>query len=155
MTKYLGPYPTVAFSEQVADKAMPPLIGTVSGELTADRYTLPIGMTRTAGHVSDVAFSLLSCGRVNSNPLNLEVDVLINGTTCLTTKPKITAVTGAASEHRTTIASGTGIVEAVIDGAANSFDAGDIITATLDITRTDTPTTEMGNFAMIVELEPD
>lgn len=155
MGKYLGPYPSVSFPEQVADKALPPLIGVFSGQLTVDTYNIPLGMVRTAGNVTDVAASVLESGRDDSNALSLEIDILINGTTCLTTKPKILGNKGKAGVSKTTIASGEGITEAVVDGSASSFSAGDIITAKLDITRTSTPTTEIQNVAILVELEPD
>jgi len=80
---------------------------------------------------------------------------LINGTSALTTKPKIAHVSGEAATQKTTLETGdTGITQCVVNAAANEFAVGDVITWNFEITRTASPTTEMFNPALVVEVEP-
>lgn len=148
------PMPSPGFKQQVAGYVEPPLTVNYSGQITAaTKYDLA-GVPRFAGHIGDVILSVAQCGRDDTNTLSLEADVLINGTTCLTTKPKIVDVQAVASTHRTTNASGQGITQAVMS-SANSYSAGDIITVAWSLTRTASPTTEMANAALVIELRPD
>jgi hypothetical protein len=65
-------------------------------------------------------------------------------------------VSGEASQQKTTIATGdTGITQAVMDTDNNSYNPGDVITVTLSLTRTASPTTEMLNPVIVLELEPE
>jgi hypothetical protein len=72
----------------------------------------------------------------------------------LTTKPIIRSNHSTASAHKTTKVSGdTEITQAEINPDARSFSAGDVFTFDFDLTRTATPTTEMSNLVVVVELE--
>ena len=152
-----GPYPGVGFTKQVQDVNLGPLYDGFSGEFTADDHGRFLGIARTSGKVRGVQLSCLASGKDDSNPLNFEVDVQINGVTCLTTKPKIAHVSGEASQQKTTYpeAADTGITAAALNYAANTFGPGDVITADFDITRTASPTTEISFPGIIVELEPN
>jgi hypothetical protein len=68
----------------------------------------------------------------------------------------ISHVSGEASQQKTTKVTGdTGITQGVVDPTANTFTAGDIFTYELYLQRTATPTTEIANPCIVVELEPD
>ena len=134
---------------------MPPLIGLVSGELIADRSRAVMGAARTSGLVTDAWISMNGCGRDDSNPLSGEVDIKINGTSIFDTKPCIRSNHGEAAAHKTTKISGdTEITQGDISVTAREFAAGDVFTFDLDVTRSATPTTEMNNLVVVVELEP-
>lgn len=153
MKNLTGPFPSVAFNEQVAANALVPAVAVFSGELKADLYGT-LGSPRVGGRVSDVWLSIGASGKDDSNTLSVEGDVLINGTTCLSTKPKIAHVSGEASQQKTTKVTGdTGITQRAL-ATASTFSAGDVLTYVFDITRTATPTTEMDNAVLTVEFEP-
>jgi hypothetical protein len=127
----------------------------VSGEVTASRTNVPLGAAAFAGRVSAAWFSVEESGKDDSNDLYLEMNVKINGTTCLSTKAKIAHVSGESSMQKTTVVTGdTGVTQAVVDNSANSCSIGDIITYDLELTRTASPTTEMSTPSVAVELEP-
>lgn len=153
-TGKLGPYPFPDFPEKVADVSMPPLQASVSGEITASAEKSFVA--RYDGQVSDVWLSVLQSGKDDSNSLSIEADVLVNGTTCLTTKPKIAHVSGEASQQKTSLAEAadTGITASSIN-TSNSFSAGDVITLKFELTRTASPTTEVNNPVIVVEMAPD
>ncbi len=155
MKSQKGPFPGVAFGKQMAANILPPLFDNISGELTASRVDGALGAARFPGRVQEVWLSVGASGKDDANQLCISGEVKINGTTCLTTPPSISHISGETSQQKTTKATGdTGIQQAVIDGAANSFVAGDMITYDLTIVRTATPTTEMANLVVCVELEP-
>lgn len=111
-----------------------------SGDVVATVTAKVIGIARGAGVIDKAGFRVGNTGTDASNPLSLEGDVLINGTTIFSTKPVIakTAADGANS-----FASGTGVTVGVINAAANIVAANDIITAVLTLTRTASPSDEM------------
>lgn len=149
-----GPYPSPGFKQQVAGAAETPLIATISGEVTTSKNGVPVGAVRDAGLVKNVFMSVGASGKDDSNTLSLEADVQINGTTCLTTKPKIAHVSGEASQQKTTKDdSDTGITQAVMS-TANAYSPGDVITVDWSLARTASPTTEIANAALVIELEP-
>jgi len=154
--KYRGPFPNPGFPKQV-NVVMEPHIGAIfSGEFTSTVRGYPLGAAKHAGRVSDVWLSCGASGKDDTNTLQAELDVKINGTTCLTTKPVIAHVSGEASTNKTTKESGdTGVTLAVIDSSADDYSPGDMFTADLVLTRTLTPTTEMANLAVVVEPEPN
>lgn len=154
---YKGPHPTVGFPEKVANVAMPPLTGGVSGEVTAGESHLPLGVVRVSGSIVGVELSVISSGKDDTNTLSIAGDVLINETSIFTTKPAIAHVSGEAAQHKTTHedASDTGITEAVINASACSFEPGDIITWGYEITRTASPTSEISTPSILVELLPE
>lgn len=153
---FLGPFPNPAFKQQVANQGEPRLVALISGEMTTGRTDAPLGTPRYAGSVTKAWFSVERSGKDDSNDLQLELDVKINGTSCLTTKPVIAHVSGEASTNKTTVETGdTGVTEGVIDGTVNTYNPGDLISYDLTLTRTATPTTEMRNPVVVVELTPD
>lgn len=147
------PYPQM---EILGDaRIQPPLQFARSGESTVTTGVNPLGAVRKAGRVVDVWLSVAASGKDDSNPLQISGDVFINGTTCLTTKPSITHVSGEASQQKTTKVTGdTGIAQAVINTSANTVAPGDILTCVFTVVRTATPTTEISNPVIVVEFEP-
>jgi len=155
MKSHQGPFPGVSFLKQIAANAFTPIQAIISGEITASQGERPVGAVRAGGRVTDVWMSLGASGKDDTNPLQISGEVYINGTTCLTTKPSIAHVSGEASQQKTTNVSGdTGIAQAVIDATANTFTDGDVITAKFTVVRSATPTTEMSQCVLVVELEP-
>jgi hypothetical protein len=127
----------------------------VSGELTATVGGAPLGAPRFDGSIEDVWISVGASGKDDTNSLSVEADVRINGTSALTTKPKIAHVSGEASQQKTTKVSGdTGVTQVDLNESANTFSAGDVISYDLVLTRTASPTTEISNVALVVELLP-
>ena len=127
-----------------------------SGEVKVSGYEFVLGTPRKPGNISNAFFSVLESGKDDTNALDIEVDIKINGTSCLTTKPKIAHTSGEDSEQRTTITDeDDGVTIAVIDGDANAYEPGDIITGKWTLTRTATPTTEIQHVCVVVELMPD
>lgn len=102
------------------------------------------------GRIATAGLYLNNTGTINTNPLELEADVKIGGTSIFTTLPKLTTV---AADGASTLVAGVGITQAVIDDTINSFSIGDTITVTLDLTRTDIPTDEMAGAIVILGLD--
>jgi len=149
-----GPLADPAEMRRIDRLVMPPLIGLISGELTADRPRCVMGAARTSGIVTDAWISMYGCGRDDTNGLSGEVDIKINGTSIFTTKPIIRSNHSEAAAHKTTKVSGDKeITQAAINPSARSFVAGDVFTFDFDITRTASPTTEMSNLVVVAELE--
>ena len=148
-----GPWPNPSLQRKVTQKDVAPLMAVISGEITAD-VGAPIGVSNIAGRVVDVYLSLEERGRDDSNTHTLEMEVLLNGTTCLSTKPKIAANNGSASDQATTLESGTGITQAVIDTSNYDVSPGDVFRYFGVLTRTASPTTEMADGAVVVVIEP-
>jgi len=154
MKQRKGPYPSPGFPKLVAANVVPPLVAAFSGEFTANVTGYPMGSVGLPGRISDVWVSVAGSGKDDSATLSLAADVLINGTTCLTTNPVIAHVSGEAAQQKTTKVSGdTGVTQAVLS-SSNSVSQGDIISCSLTLTRTASPTTEMNNVAVVVEFEP-
>ena len=155
MRKDGHPLPEVAWPQRLALNVMPPLVASISGELTATSV-VNLGMTRFKGAIKEIHLSVGNAGEdISGNALSLAADVRINGTTCVSTAPVIAHVTGEASMQKSTKStSDTGITQAVLDYTNYTFDAGDVIEATFVVTRTASPTVEMANPCIIVELEP-
>ena len=152
--EFAGPNPSPGFEQQVAASIEIPLTYHISGETTASKNGVPIGAPRKAGRIDNAYLSVGASGKDDSNTLSIEADVLVNGTTCLTTKPKIAHVSGEASTNKTTKEVGdTGITQAVM-ASDNDYSPGDSITANFTMTRTATPTTVMANISLVVELRP-
>jgi hypothetical protein len=154
--RYSGPLPTMRFSQQVADVAMVPLMGVVSGEVTATKSGFPLGMARFAGEVVAVHLSTKRMGTDGTDALAIEADVRINNTSVFTTKPKITFVSAESAQHKTTFpeADDTGITQPVLNVANTRFVAGDVFSWDFALTRT-TPEVEIAGPVIIVELRPD
>ena len=155
MKELKGPFPGVATMKQMAANIMAPMMGSFSGEITANIGGAPLGAAKLGGVISDVWMSVDDCGNHNT-ALSGEIDVLINGTTCLTTKPAIASNSGeTASAQKTTKVTGdAGILQAVINTSANAVSPGDVISWDLTLTRTGSPPTEIKNPVVVVEFEP-
>lgn len=152
---YRGPFPDPAFDKQVAAVQMQFSMDTVSGEISASDGGRGLGIARYAGKILNAGLSVLASGKDDTNTLSVEADVLINGVSALTTKPKIAHVSGEASAQKTTLETGdTGITQCVVNAAACEFAVGDVIQWNMLLTRTASPTTEMSNPSLVVEVEP-
>jgi len=155
MKSMQGPFVSVAINKQNAANIQAPLVGVVSGEFTTSSPGVPLGAMNGGGRMSNVWLSIATSGKDDAQTLGVEADVKINGSTCLTTKPKILHVSGEASQQKTTKITGdTGITHAVMNASANTYTAGDVITWDRTITRTASPTTEIANLVVVVEFEP-
>lgn len=156
MSKNYAPYPSQSFSKQTSEAVLPPISATVSGELSVGRKNVPVEPPRCAGKVKDVWLTVGASGKDDTNQLRFSGEVLINGVSCLSTVPSIGHVSGETSQQKTTKITGdTNITQAVIDTDNNSFNPGDSITVEFNINRTATPTTEINNPCIVVELDPD
>jgi hypothetical protein len=154
MKQRKGPYPSPGSPKQWAANILPPLVAVVSGELTANHTGVPMGSVGLPGRVSDVWLSVGGSGKDDGHALSVTADVLINGTTCLTTKPIIAHVSGEAAQQKTTkTRTDTGVTQSAVS-SANSVAQGDVISYSLTLARTATPTTEINNVAVVVEFEP-
>ena len=152
------PYPSVAFTQQIENAGIQILSAVWSGELKASTGIMPLGAARFDGRVKDVWVTANGSGRDDSNILSVSTDVYINGVSCLTTTPVISGEVGSASRQKTTKTSddvSDGCRQAVINTSADSFDKGDMFTYKFTLTRTATPTTEMNNLCVVVELYPE
>lgn len=150
-----GPLPSPALLSQIAANAMVPMQAVYSGELTDHVWKDTLGAPVLGGRVSEVFVSVEASGKDDTNDLSIEVDVFINGTTCLTTLPAIAHVSGEDSQQKTTAITGdTGITQSVMDPDANSFSVGDVLSYDIELTRTASPTTEIKNPVVVVKLEP-
>ena len=155
MDQKLGPYPSPAAKRQWAANSTSPMMAFQSGELTTNATGVPLGAANIGGNISDVWISVGRSGKDDSNTLSLTVDVKINGTTCLSTAPVIAHVSGEAATNKTTKNdSDTGVTVRALDADNISVSQGDIITYDMALTRTPSPTTEMANLAVVVEIEP-
>lgn len=156
MTAKLTPFPTPHFSKQVEFALSQPFCGSYSGELVANASGVPLGAPKVAGKITNVYLTLGASGKDDAQALQLTGEVFINGTSCLSTRPGIDHISGETSQHKTTKITGdTGITQAVMDTDNYTFNPGDLITYDLLLTRTASPTTEIGNPCIVVELEPN
>ena len=148
------PLPEVGWAKRLALNVMPPLQACVSGEIAATAV-IPIGVSRFRGAVKNVWISVGGGGKDDSNPLSVAADVRLNGTTILSTQPAIAHVSGEASIQKTTgVLGDAGITQAVLDYSNYVFEIGDVFECTFVLTRTASPSVEMANPCVIVELEP-
>lgn len=122
-----------------------------SGEITADDADRYICHSPIAGNIVDVGLRVEECGTDDTDPLFLELDAKIGGTSCLTTKPKIDKTSGTDDEVETFSAAPTGGAQAVIDTDNDDIAVGDKIVVTFDITRT-TPDTEITGATAIITI---
>ena len=149
------PTPGVSFNKLISANVVGPFVFAVSGELSVNKTGVPFASPSMGCRVSNVWLSVAASGKDNSNTLSVEVDVKVNGTSCLTTKPKIAHVSGEASQQKTTKITGdTGITQSVMNSTYNLTTSGDVLTYDVSLTRTSSPTTEMSNLVCVVEVEP-
>jgi hypothetical protein len=124
-----------------------------AGNIVADASAAQLWVAPFAGKITDVNLALGTNGVDGSNPLDLKATVKKNGTAVATTDPDIAKAAGTGS--KSTFAAATGITQAVLktDGTA-TFAKGDILTVDWDITRTNTPSTEIADATVIVTIKP-
>jgi len=155
MRNGIGPFAEPAWRKRLAHNILAPVFFSKSGEITANTRGNPVCSPRFAGEVTDVWLSVKGSGKDDTNPLSLAGQVYINGTAVCSTPPAIAHVSGEAAQQKTTVVTGdTGITQAVINKTNAVFSPGDIIQVDLNMTRTSSPTTEMNNPCIVVELEP-
>lgn len=119
-----------------------------AGDHTATIDSYVIGIASGAGIVTLAGFHCAEGGADGTDALTLEGDILINGTTVFSTKPKRTK---AAADNLGTFVAGTGITVGVINAAARTVALGDIITFVGTLTRT-TPEDEVADVTAICEI---
>jgi hypothetical protein len=142
--------PWPGFGDQVRECSPYFLNAAVSGEITATKRGIPLGMALVSGKVTAAVLALGDRGVDSSNPLKMELDIKKNGTSIFTTKPSIMDDgTGGVATSRI---SGEGIMPAVLDESRCVVAAGDVFTADLSMTRTASPTSEMKNPVIVLEL---
>ena len=152
----LGQFDSPSFKKQLAAFVEAPLVGVYSGELTGNINVGTLGAVRGGGQVKAVWMSCGATGLDNDSALNMSGEVYINGTTCLSTVPSISYISGELSQQKTTKISGdTGIQQAVIDQDANTLSPGDVLTYDITIDRTATPATEISSPVIVVEFDPN
>jgi hypothetical protein len=155
---FAGPLPSPNFHQQVSAVVLPPLVGFYSGEVSASIGQRPLGLARYAGKITGVYLSVSSCGKDDTaaNTPRISGEVYINGTTCLTTTPKIGCVSGETAAQKTTMveAADTSVVAAVIDQTANDVAAGDVITWAITYGGSASPTTKLKHPCVLVEVTP-
>jgi hypothetical protein len=155
MKKDTGPFPSPHFFKQIAANVIVPVQAFISGEISASPGQSPVGAALRSGRVVGAWMSLGASGKDDSSALQISGEVYINGVTCLSTRPSIAHVSGEASQQKTTKVPGdTGIAQAVIDATANTFSEGDVFSMDFTVVRTSSPTTEMSQCVVVVELEP-
>lgn len=153
---YSGPLPHPDFRRMVADEVLPPFVGSISGEFNGTT-TLMLGVARFPGKIKDVNLSLGESGYHASAGPNIAVDVRINGTSALGTKPEIAAPTSASVQVTTfTEAADTGVTNTVLTStlANRTFAVGDVLTALVTYSGQASPTKKMADLFVIVECEP-
>lgn len=129
------------------------LMATISGEFTASKNGMILGVAPFTGRVKAVNIGLNNCGRDDSNPLNSAVDVKVNGTTIFSTKPSIDRNNGSAGTKKSTFGGETGVTQPVFTVVRPPVSAGDTLTCDVTVTRTASPTTEMNGLSVFVDLE--
>jgi hypothetical protein len=124
-----------------------------AGNVTASISSTVCAIAVAAGKITEAGLHLVTAGADGTDPLSYELDVLINGTTIFSTKPKLNYYTGAvAGANANTFVAGTGITVGVINAAANTVAIGNRVTYTLTRTAT-TPDTEAADAFMQGEIE--
>ena len=155
---FAGPLPGPNFPQQVAAVAVNPLIGYYSGEVITSIGQRPLGLIRYAGHITGVYLSVSSCGKDDTaaNTPRISGECYINGTTCLTTTPKIGCASGETAQQKTTFpeAGDTYVAAAVVNPAANTVAVGDVITWALTYGGSTSPTTKLKHPVILVEVTP-
>jgi hypothetical protein len=126
----------------------------VDGNLTADDtgnilLVVPPGRTGTIVSANLVVGTNVEDG---TDAASLAADVKIGTTSVFTTAPAIAKAAGSGGKN--TYAAGTGITVPVLDAAHVALAAGNIVFASLDVTRT-TPEVEYANCAIVVVVRWD
>ena len=150
--KHVNP-PWAGFSQQATEFALQPLEGVINRDVTASVTNRMLGIARCGGRIEDIVIGLAAGGVDNESAISLEVDIKIDGTSCCTTKPKISYVSGELDKAITTNESGEGIIETIIDHDNKEFTDGSVFTYDATVVKT-TPDTEMSGLGIMVKLEP-
>lgn len=115
--------------------------GSATADITSNQsFSFVAAYDFRFDNIGDLFLVAPNTGTDASNPLSVALEVTIGGTSVFSTKPSIDKT---ASDGATTLAAGTGITVGVIDTANNAGSAGDVVTVTVEITRTASPTDEM------------
>lgn len=154
---YKGPLPNPDFRQQVADEVMPPFMDVISGEVSAT-VSRSLGVARFKGRVKRVIMSVAADGAADTpdNTPRISGEVTINKTSIFTTKPSIGHISGETPAHKTTFSENadTGVVAAVINESASSFNPGDIIDWTAIYSGSANPGNKIQSPGILVEVEP-
>lgn len=133
--------PTVDFESKVNEYQEYDLQYTNSGDVTGSVSGGLVGLAKGTSRIKKVLFGANQKGRDDVDTLKLELDLKVNGSSILSTKPTIEGNSGEAS-------AATYNSDAVISGEGN-LSEGDRLTLDLDLTRT-TPDTEMSDVFVAV-----
>jgi hypothetical protein len=133
--------PTVDFESKVNEYQEYDFQYTSSGNVTSSVSGGLVGMAKGTSRIKKVLFGASQKGRDDVDTLKLELDLKVNGSSILSTKPTIEGNSGEAS-------AATYNSDAVISGEGN-LSEGDRLTLDLDLTRT-TPDTEMSDVFVAV-----
>ena len=125
-----------------------PLTDLVTADVTAAITARVLGIGHGAGTIVRAGMTIAATGADASDPLDVELDVAIDGTSVFTTKPKADK---SSANGVTTFAAATGVVPGVLDAAAVTVGTNSKITYTLTPTRT-TPETEISGVRVWVEV---
>lgn len=150
------PKPSVKFENHVSAWVQPPMTGCFSGELKASTGRIPLGLARFPGSVANCSLSAI-VGKDNAQALAVAVQFYINDVSVCSTPAAVAHVSGEAAQVKTTkglAASVTGKTIAVL-GSDLTVSEGDILSYALTLTRTATPTTEIKDVSVMVEIEPN
>ena len=133
--------PTVDFESKVNEYQEYDFQYTNSGNITGSVSGGLVGMAKRSSKIKKVLFGANHKGRDDVDTLKLELDLKVNGSSILSTKPTIEGNSGEASVA-------TYNSDAVISGEG-LLSEGDRLTLDLDLTRT-TPNTEISDVFVAV-----
>lgn len=152
---YPGPLPNPDFRRMVSLEVMAPLTDLVSGEVSAN-VDRPLGIARFAGKINAINLVVADCGwDADAEAPHFSGDVRINGVSALTTKPSIKGNDDASAQKTTFLDAGdTGITQAVVNAAANTFAQGDVLSWYLTYSGESSPDEKIKIPGVIVEVEP-
>jgi hypothetical protein len=119
----------------------------IAGDITSSVTATLAERARAAGTIPAACFSLANTGADAADALSLELDILINGASIFTTKPKLTK---DAADGACTDTAGAGVTVGVIDVTKNILVAKDLITYTFTLVRT-TPEDEMADALLLAD----
>lgn len=130
------------------------LNGGVAGDMTADTsfvFIAPFDGRFT--NINQAFMNVGNCGTDGSNPLNVALEVAIDGTSIFATQPSVDKTADDGSNTLTAVSSK--VVAGALSSTASEleFTKGQEIKVTLDITRTASPADEMADIAFCVILQ--
>ena len=142
-------------NDQLAQRDMHYEHFEVEGDITADTsFDFLAPFDGRFDDIGDIFFQAGNTGSDGTDPLNVKLDVLIDGTSIFSTLPQLNGVltsgVAGAADGANTLAAGTGITVGVLKAlASRQFSKGDPITVTFDVTRT-TPEDEAADLRACV-----